>query len=241
MEECPALRWDVRSARLTTFHSGKPSSTSWWQILHGVRAIKRAKRGAVVEESGLVEGLNILLSDQPARFDVVMTPDPRKVSRELPMPSIGTLEAVSQRMERLAQKMTSNKEFPTANRLAFGVTLFQLCFKREDALKTLAEVFPGLARGLRKSADFVLQIDHPTKEEVEDIPLEIHYLQKWYFAELKLDGGPHSGPVEAFTANVDFDISTGITPARKWAGNESAQIIPHLIGGATRVLQDPTW
>ena len=75
-----ALQWGVRSARLTTFHNGKPSSTSWWQLLHGVRALKRSKTGAVVEESGVVEGLNLLLSDHPHRFDIVVTLDPRKAS-----------------------------------------------------------------------------------------------------------------------------------------------------------------
>ncbi len=237
MEGSLALRWGVRSARLTVFHSGKPSSTSWWQLLHGVRAIRASRKGAVVEESGLIEGLNLLLSDQPARLDVLVTPDPRKASPETPMQSIGTLEAVSERMSQLALKLTANKEFPTATRLAFGVTLFKVCYNRTDALQALAEVFPGLSRKLKKSADFVLQINHPRKEEVEDIPLEIHYLQKWYFAELKVDVGSGSGPIDAFTANVDLDISTGPSPARNLSANESAQIIPHLISGATRALE----
>jgi hypothetical protein len=241
MEESPALRWDVRSARLTTFHSGKPSSTSWWQLLHGVRAIKRSKRGAAVEESGLFEGMNLLLSDQPTRFDLVMTPDPHKASPERPLPSIGTLDAVSQRIEQLGLKLTANKEYPTAHRLAFGITLFQVYFQRADALEVLAQVFPGLSRALRKSADFVFQINHPRMEEVEDISVEIHYLQKWYFSELKLEGGPKSGPIKAFTASVDCDISTAISPAQKWSANESAQIISHLIGGAPRALDVSTW
>ena len=161
MEGSSVLRWDVRSARLTTFHSSKPSSTSWWQLLQGVRAIRTSRKGAVVEESGLIDGLNLLLSDQPARLDVVVTPDPRKASPETPIQSIGTLDAVSERMSQLALKLTANEKFPTANRLAFGVTLFQVCYKRSDALQTLALVFPGLSMELKKSADFVLQINHP--------------------------------------------------------------------------------
>jgi len=233
-----ALKWDVRSARLTTFHTGMPSSTSWWQLLYGVRAIRTSKKGAVVEESGLIEGLNLLLSDHPNRFDVVATPDPRNASPERPMQSIGTLDDVSQRMSQLALRLTANENFPTANRLAFGVTLSQVCFQRTYALQTLAQVFPGLSRELRKSTDFVFQINHPAKEDLEEVSMEIHYLQKWYFAELKLDGGPQSGPIKAFTVNVDLDISTGISPARKWSAKESAQIAPHLISGAKRALED---
>ena len=185
----------------------------------------------------MIDGLNLILSDQPARLDVVVTADPRNASPEVPIPSIGTLEAVSQRMTELAARLTASKEYPTAARLAFGVTLSQVYFDRSNALQALANVFPGFAQELRKSADFVFQINHPAKEEVEDIELEIRYLQKWYFAELKVDGGPTSRSVDAFTANVDLDISTGISPARTWSGNESAQIVPHLISGATRVLE----
>jgi len=186
----------------------------------------------------LIEGLNLLLSDQPGRLDVVVTPDPRKASPETPIQSIGTLDAVSERMSQLALKLTSNEKFPTANRLAFGVTLFQVCYTRSDALQTLAQVFPGLAKELKKSADFVFQINHPAKEELEDFSLDIHYLQKWYFAELKLDGGAKSGPINAYTTNVDLDISTVPSPARRWSANESTQIVPHLIWGAKRALEE---
>jgi len=239
MDGSLALRWDVRSARLTTLHSGRPSSTSWWQLLHGVRAIRRSKSGPVVEESGIFEGLNLLLTDQPTRLDAVLIPDPRKVSPETPMPSIGTLDAVCERMSQLGLKLTSNKEYPTANRLAFGITLFQVYFERSDALQMLAQIFPEFDRLLRKSADFVFQINHPRMEDPGDIDgkVEIHYLQKWYFAELKLDIGPQSGPIQAFTANVDLDISTGLSPARKWSAKESADIVPHLIESAKRALE----
>jgi len=242
MEGSLALKWDVRSARLTTFHSGRPSSTSWWQLLHGVRAIKTSKKGGLVEESGLIDGLNLLLSDQPTRLDVVLTPDPRKASPEVPIPSIGSLDAVSQRMSQLAHKLTANEKYPAADRLAFGVTLFQVCFKRTTALQTLAQVFPGLSEVLKKSSDFVFQINHPEEEELEaldDLALEIRYLEKWYFSELKVAVGSASGPIDAFTANVDLDISTGISPGRKWSAKESAQIVPHLIGGARRALAGP--
>jgi hypothetical protein len=191
----------------------------------------------VVEETGLIEGLNLLLSDQPNRFDIVVTPDPRKATPEMPLPPIGTLDAVGERMSQLALKLTAIKDYPAADRLAFGVTLFQVAFNRSDALRALEKVFPELTRNLRKSSDFVFQINHPLKEEVEDIPLEIHYLQRWYFAELKLPAGPNTGPLVAFTANVDLDISTALSPARKFSAADSAQIIPHLIAGAARVLE----
>jgi hypothetical protein len=233
-----ALRWGARSARLTTFRTSKPTGTSWWQLLYGSRAINTSKRGAVLEESGLVDGQNLLLSDQPTRFDVVVTPDVRNASPEMPMLSVGTLDAVSQRMSQLASKLTAIKEFPTANRLAFGITLYQVEFIRTNALQTLTQVFPELSKLLKGSADFVFQINHPAREDLEDVSLKIHYLQKWYFAEVKLNGGPQSGPIDAFTANVDLDISTGFSPDREWSANEAAQIIPALIRGAKLVLQE---
>jgi hypothetical protein len=238
-----ALHWGARSARLTTFRSSKPTGTSWWQLLHGSRAIRTSKKGAVVEESGLIEGQNLFLSDQPTRFDVVVTPDLRHASPEMPMHSLGTLDAVSQRMSQLALKLTTIKEFPTAHRLAFGITLNQVGFKRTDTLQTLTQVFPELSKELKWSEDFVFQISHPGREEFEDLEessIQIRYLQKWYFAELKLEGGPQSRPIDAFTANVDLDISTGISPARKWSAHEAAQIIPRLIRGAKLVLERST-
>jgi len=233
-----ALRWGARSARLTTFRSSKPTGTSWWPLLYGSRAINTSKKGTLVEESGLVEGQNLLLSDQPTRFDVVVTPDPRNASPERPVPTVGTLDAVSQRMSQLTSQLTAIKEFPTANRLAFGITLYQVSFTRTDALQTLTQIFPELSKVLKNSEDFVFQINHPTREELEDISLTIQYLQKWYFAELKLDGGPQSGPIDVFTANVNLDISTSLSPARGWSPKDAAQIIPVLIRGAKLVLEE---
>jgi len=239
MKASLALRWDVRSARLTTFHS-KPSATSWWQLLHGVQAIKKSKRGALVEESGLIEGQNLLLSDQPARFDVVVTPGQVHAGPELPVPSIGTLDAVTERMWQLALQLTALKQYPTANRLAFGLTLFTVSFHRSQALQTLAQVFPELSKELKKATDFVFQISHPARMALDDTSLEIHCLQKWYFTQLKLDSRPPSGPVEAFTANVDLDISTGISSDRRLSASEAAKILPRLIHGAKRILEVST-
>jgi hypothetical protein len=232
-----ALSWGARSARLTTFRSSKLTGTTWWQLLYGSRAIRTSKKGPVVEESGLIEGQNLFLSDQPTRLDVVVTPDPSTASPESPIHSMGTLDAVSQRMSKLAQKLTAIKEFPAATRLAFGITLYQVGFDRSDTLHTLTQVFPGLAKQLKKSTDFVFQINHPAQEDLEDVSLGVHYLQKWYFSELKLDVGPQSGPMKAFTANVDLDISTGVSPAEGWSATEAAQIFAHLIRGAKLALE----
>jgi hypothetical protein len=240
MKASLALRWEVRSARLTALHGSKPSVTSWWELLHGVRAINRSKRGAVVEESGLNEGQNLLLSDQPGRFDVVVTPGQAPAGPESPIPSIGTLGAVTQRMEQLASKLTALKQYPAADRLAFGLTLFRTSFHRGEALKTLAQVFPEFSRELKSSTDFVFQISHSARIVLENISMEIHYLQKWYFAQLKLSGGTQSGPIEAFGANVDLDISTGLLSDRRLSASEASGILPYLIQGADRILEAPT-
>jgi len=70
--------------------------------------------------------------------------------------------------------------------------------------------------------------------------MEIHYLQKWYFAQLKLSGGTQSGPIEAFGANVDLDISTGLLSDRRLSASEASGILPYLIQGADRILEAPT-
>ena len=237
MKRSWALSWGARYARLTTFRSSKPAGTSWWQLLYGSRAISTSKKGAVVEESGLVEDQNLLLADQPARFDVVVTPDLRKSTPEMPIHSMGALDAVSQRMLQLAVKLTALKEFPASNRLAFGINLHQVGFNRTDALQMLTQVFPEFSNELKRSTDFVFQINHPIKGEVEHTRLKINCLQRWYFAELKLDGGPQYGPINAFTANVDLDISTDMVSERKWSAEEAAQIIPLLIRSAKSVLE----
>jgi hypothetical protein len=231
------LRWGARSARLTTFRSSKSAETSWWPLLYGSRAIRTTKRGVTVEESGLVEGQNLRFSDQPTRFDVVVTPDFHHTSPEMPIHSMGTLDAVSERISQLAEKLTRLKEFPTSNRLAFGITLHQVGFTRTDALKTLAQIFPELIRELKRSTDFVFQINHPVKGELEESSLKIHCLQKWYYAELKLDGGPQTKPIDAFSANVDLDISTDMAADQTWSAEESAKIIPLLIQAAKLVLE----
>jgi hypothetical protein len=194
--------------------------------------------GAAVEESGLIEGQNLLFSDQPNRFDVVVTPDPSKASPETPIHSLGTLDAVSQRISQLALKLTATKEFPATNRLAFGASLHLVSFHRAEALQSLAQVFPEFSKELKWSKDFVFQINHSAQEdiEIEDGSVTIYRLQKWYFAELELDGGPKSKPIDAFSANVDLDISTGISPARSWSAADAAQIIPVLIRSARLVL-----
>jgi len=233
-----ALRWQVRSARVTAFHYGKPAPTSWWQLLHGAKAARTSKRGAFVEESGLIEGQRLILMDQPNRMDVVLTPGQGNAAPELPVHSIGTIDAVSRRMSQLALKLATLAEFPTANRLAFGVSLFQASSGRLETIEELAHIFPGLSRELQQSTDFVFQINHPAQEPLGDGSVEINYLQKWFFSHLKLDGGTPTGPIEAFTANVELDISTGISSTRRWSANEAVQIIPRLIRGAKRVLEE---
>jgi len=237
MKASLALRWNVRAARLTNLRSRKGSATSWWQLLHGVQAINTSKRGTIVEESGLIGNRNLLLSDKPDRFDVVMTPGQAHAAPELPYPSIGTLDAVTERMEELASQLTALKQYPTANRLAFGLTLFHASFQRNEVLETLAEVFPELTRELRNSADFVFQISHPARMVMADLLLEIHFLQKWYFAQQRVDVGPQSGPMDAFSANLDLDISTGISSDRKLSADDAATIFPRLMEGAKRILE----
>jgi hypothetical protein len=240
MRRYSALRWSTRSARLTTFRSSKLTGTTWWQLLYGSRAINTSKKGTVVEESGLVEGQNLLLLDRPTRFDVVVSPDLRNASPEMPIHSIGTLDAVSQRMLQLAAKLTTIKEFPTSNRLGFGITLYHVSLTRADALQALTQVFPEFARELKRSTDFVFQINHPAKGELLDGSLKINHLQKWYYAELKLDSGPQAEPIVAFTANVDLDFSTDMDSDRGWPADEAAQIFPLLIRGAKSVLEKST-
>jgi hypothetical protein len=186
----------------------------------------------------LIEGQKVILLDQPNRLDVVLTPGQGNAAPELPIHSIGTLDAVSRRMSQLALKMATIAEYPSANRLAFGISLFQASSGRAETIETLAHVFPGLAKELQQSTDFVFQINHPAQEALGDGSVEINYLQKWFFGHLRLDSGTPSGPIEAFTANVELDISTGISPARRWSANEAVQIIPRLIKGAKRVLEE---
>ena len=243
MRGAAALRWEVLAARMTLFHDGKSTGKSWWHLLHGSKAPSHAKRGPIVEESGQIDGHKLTLLEQPGRLDLLIGGDVPASFPAKPIISRVTFEVVAGKILPLLSKLTAIAELPSADRVAFGIALCQAHPTRAEALGTLAEIFPGVSRELEQSADFVFQINHPRTDSIGDHSLRVNYLQKWFFGSLKLadrrpKGAPADLPLEAFTANVEIDMSTARVPGRKWSANEAALIFQHLLKAAKRLLEE---
>ena len=120
-------KWQVQSARLTTFVLGgeTPDPSGFWAEVVGDEPSEEHKRSGQLQQIGAFEGWQLQLLAQPGRLDwtIALEPKSQEISDVVAALSGGPFDSAFSALEKLATKWS--EICPHTNRVALGMVLIQ--------------------------------------------------------------------------------------------------------------------
>jgi hypothetical protein len=225
-------RWEVQQLRVTIFPSKPiPVTPEIWQALAGSlpeTETKRPRDGSTLL-AGVVDGIQIVISNTPAQFDVLFGPQPPVAMAQtlaaLPRTTIGEVKTV---FEMIRAKVPVVFDFvPESARIAFAGTVLLATEDVKDSYNKLATLLHSVEMQPTKVRDFYYRVNWPLTVDGVDI----NRLTTWsavVVRTMSVADVAHSAVSDSHYAQLEFDINTVPSPA-KFSSAELRQVFPTLV------------